>query len=456
MAGLFSLFNVGLSAVNAQNAGVSTVARNTANASTPGYSRQSVDLRSELGGLAGGGVKVGAGTRSVDLLLAARTRLQQAATGRSRDLSRALTSLEASLVPERGGIPERIGAFAASLSQLRSAPLDPALRQEALVRANDLASAINRGALDIEAAQVESDHHLAELTATASELASEIATINRSLVTSDDPALADRRDLAAAQLAELTGGRARIDPDGRMRVVLEGGAVLVEGDRAMQLTTAADPARGGRFAVHIVDGDRRIDVTGSITEGRIGGELAFRDRSAAGALAGLDQLAFDLATSLNAAHRAHAGLDGTTGRDLFVEPAAVEGAAKGLTLDAAVAADPSLLATRDAALGQSDTSGLLALEALFRAPAAGGGTRTFSDQAIKVIGDVGAETASARTSVEIEEARADFLAALRDSVSGVSLEEELARLSAFQHAAQAAHELLATVNELMDDLMRRI
>ena len=45
----------------------------------------------------------------------------------------------------------------------------------------------------------------------------------------------DERDRVATELSALVGGQARIDPDGQMRFVLEGGAVLVDGRRAAAL-----------------------------------------------------------------------------------------------------------------------------------------------------------------------------------------------------------------------------
>src|SRR5204863_1413601 len=78
----------------------------------------------------------------------------------------------------------------------------------------------------------------------ASSLAKQLAAANAAVARSDDPAARDHRDQLAQQLGKLVGGQARIDHDGQMRYVLDGGAVLVDGGHAAALTATPDPATG--------------------------------------------------------------------------------------------------------------------------------------------------------------------------------------------------------------------
>src|SRR5262249_52456172 len=160
----------------------------------------------------------------------------------------------------------------------------------------------------------------------------EIASLNKAMTTDNDPMLADKRDAAARKLSALVGGHARIDRDGHMRFTLDSGAVLVDGERASQVVAVKDSAYNGHVRFDVVDGNHRIDVTRSLAAGRIGAHLNFRDGSAARAAARVDQLAYDLATRMNAEHRQHPALDNTTGHDLFVEPLQVEGAASSMAV----------------------------------------------------------------------------------------------------------------------------
>lgn len=54
-----SIINIGLSGMSAANAGLSVTAHNTANAMTPGYSRQRIGFGAEVGGQGSGAGGVG-------------------------------------------------------------------------------------------------------------------------------------------------------------------------------------------------------------------------------------------------------------------------------------------------------------------------------------------------------------------------------------------------------------
>ena len=54
------------------------------------------------------------------------------------------------------------------------------------------------------------------------------------------------------------------------------------------------------------------------------------------------------------------------------------------------------------------------------------------------------------------DAAVDALAALRDSVAGVSVEEEMTRLSQFAHASEAAARVVGVVDELLQSLLRSL
>src|SRR5262249_40347701 len=124
--------------------------------------------------------------------------------------------------------------------------------------------------------------------------------------------------------------------------------------------------------------------------------------------------------------------------------------------DASVAADPSLLAAAAPGTGAGDNQGALALIALHDQLVAGGGTRTFVDESIHLIGAVGTAARTASDQSDLEAAPADVLSAARDSLSGVSQEDELTKLASYQHAHEAATQFVSTVNDLLSDLIAKI
>src|SRR5262249_28438116 len=150
-----------------------------------------------------------------------------------------------------------------------------------------------------------------------------------------------------------------------------------------------------RNLVKVTDRGVTNDVTATLDGGRIAGEISFRDGTAAQAKTDLDNLAFDLSTKINAASRNGLALDGTNNHNLFVEPTTATGAAAAFAVDPTVAANNRLLATGGAGQGTNGNGGILGVLALKDQPLAGGGQRTFADEAIRTLGSVGSAASDA-------------------------------------------------------------
>lgn len=454
MADLLSLLSLGSAGLSAQHAGAGVAANNAANVNTVGYSRQRVDLRSELGTPAVGGVRTGSAGRLEDALLARRERDAHGASGLSNARAPALADLEARLQDAGPPLEDQFTAWFAALQRVAAAPTDPLARDVAVGAVGDLTTGLRARAATIDSARDDADSRIVDLAGAASKLAAEIAGLNGAIASSSDPVLRDRRDLAAGKLGELIGGSARIDSDGAMRWILPDGAAVVDGNRAATIAATPDPVTG-LHKLEIVDGRSRRDVTASLSAGALGGELTFRDVDCARAAARLDQLAFDFAGAANTAHRAGAGLDGVTGRDLITPLASVTGAAAAIAVDPAVAADPDLLASAaPPPAGPGTNQGILGLLALRTTIVTSGGT--LSDAAIDVLGDVGTSAAEAAAEAARDASIADHIAGLRDALSGVDLDEELAKLVQFQHASEAMTRFLSTIDGMLGDLLARL
>jgi len=456
MSGLLGLINLGGGAMAVDSAAIGVTGRNVANANTLGYQRQTLDLTAEPAAPLYGGVLSGGARRSDDLLLANRERDAAGGSGASGASSSALAGLERMMNGPSNDFIGALGGFYAATNALAASPTDPLLRGAVVGAASSFADRIRGAAATLTNARADSNNRITQLAAQASVLAQKIASANAAIGTSPDPVLLDQRDLAATQLSQLTGGQARVDPDGKLRFVLEGGAVLVDGDRAAQLTATPDPSLGTMNRLDVVDGTHVTKVTSSITTGQIGGELSFRDVDTVKWSGDLDRFANDFATKLNGVHSAYAGVDGVSGRNLFVPPAALSGAASALAVNAALVADPRQLASAKVGQGAGDNQGVLALISVRDTAFAGGGQRTPGDEAIRIMADLGQRTSSATSIHEGAAARASVLTQVRESISGVSVEEEMNRLSQFQQSHDAATKFVATVNQLLSDLIDKL
>jgi flagellar hook-associated protein 1 len=453
MSDLLGLLHLGSAGLAAQHSGAAVAANNAANVNTVGYSRQRVDLRSQLAAPEVGGVRAGSPTRIADGLVASRQRGAAGSLGYSRAYAPAMADLESRLI---NGTPleTRLTNMFTGLQRVAASPTDPLARDVVVQSAEDVATGVRHMAAEITASRNDADARIRDNASNASTLTREIASLNKAIKASNDPVLRDRRDVAAGKLAELVGGTGRIDPDGMMRWVLPDGAALVDGERAASVVATPDPVTG-RSTVEIVDGTSRRDVTASLGGGSIGADLHFRDVAAAEAATRLDQFAYDLATQMNGVHAANAGLDGVSGRNLFTAPGAVAGAAAAFAVDPAIAADSRLLATAAPGAGPGSNSGAIALIALRDAAVSTGG-HTLLESAIDVVGVVGLSAAEAEAAAERDEAVSESLAGLRDSISGVDLDEEMSKLVQFQHASEAMTKFLSTIDGMLSDLLGRL
>ncbi len=451
MSDLLSLLSMGSSAMSAQHTGVAVATNNVANANTVGYSREVVDLEAMQGPPTLGGVRSGDPTRTADGLVSGRIRDAASSLGRTAQTRDTLSDFEATLA---GGAQtsDRLASVFARLQQTAAAPTDPDQRQATVASLADLVSTFHATAAAVTDARTSADAQIGTMATSATALASQLAAANKA-AQSGSPAALDNRDRIAKQLTTLVGGSARVDADGQMRFVLDGGGVLVDGTHAAQLQAKPDAATG-LATLSLVSGANTRDVTAQLSGGQLGGMLAARAQIVAVGDR-MDQLASDVATGFNTVSQANAGADGVTGRPTFVAPAAVKGAAAALALDPGHAANPSQLATAGPGAGPGDNKGALALAALSAATVAAGGS-TFTSAALAPITALAQHVADAKADATADSVVASHLDDLRDSVSGVDLTEEQTNLARFSSASQALTKFLSTINDMLSGLIQNL
>ncbi len=451
MSDLLSLLSLGSTAIAANNAGIAVATNNVANVNTDGYSRERVELSSLLPspGVDGvGGVQAGATTRSADAMLATRIRAAAGNASGSQVQADGLSDLETTLAA--APTSDKLATLFASLDQLASAPGDKTPRDSVISALGGVIDSLHGAASAVATAKGDADQQVGTLSTQASSLAAQLAAANAA-AQSGDPTALDNRDKLATQLAGLVGGSARVDPDGQIRFVLDGGAVLVDGTHAATMTTQKDPTTGlSNVLVSDGGGSAPRDVTAQLSGGQLGGAPALRGQiTAVGA--GYDQLATDLASSMNAVSTANAAPDGTTGHALFAPT----------TSAATLALDPNLtsatLASAAPGAGPGDNTGALALFDVGNAKAATGGTRTLTDASLDVLAGLGQQSADAKTAAATDQTVSDHLSDLRDSLAGVDVNEEQTNLSRYESSVSALVKFVSTINDTMtSDLIENI
>src|SRR4029077_8050634 len=170
-----------------------------------------------------------------------------------------------------------------------------------------------------------------------------------------------------------------------------------------------------------------------------GALLDVRDHQVQDVIDRLDLFAKTLVDEFNAQHALGFDLVGNAGGNLFTPIATVANAAKKVLVDAAVAADPRLIAAAASSTTvPGDNRNALALVNLRSTtiPALGG--LTLEDNFLTLIGDIGSQAQSAQSRFDFQQALLSQTQARRESVSGVNIDEEMTKLIQFQRAFESS------------------
>jgi flagellar hook-associated protein 1 FlgK len=463
MADLLSILSISSASLAAHRAAAATASHNIENASTPGYARQRAVLATTLPAEAIGEAYLGRGV-GLDTVQQIRDQYLEAqipaSFGQATRSSVTAGALEAvhALDPEASGnIGDAIAAFYKAFRQLSQNAGDPGLRQAAVAASRSLALAFNRTRGAVEQARAGLDVRLAGRLDEVNTAAQTVARLNQEIrgarATGGEPNdLLDARQKAVDRLAELTGAQPVPSNDGDVYVFLPGGTALVAGDQAATLSAAPDATNAGHLALRLAQpGGAPAAVAG--IGGELGGVLDARDGAMKAAVAGLDQLAFDLAGAVNTVHAAGTGLDRVSGRPLFDAGATADGAAGRIAVAAAVAADArALAAATSAASLPGDGANALALVNTENALLST--NLNVSATVAQITSAFGAATSSARALADQDGTLRSHLEGLRESASGVSIDEEIIELQKAQRAYEAVMKVMQTSNEMFDTLMK--
>ncbi len=466
MWGTFGSVEVALRALQAQRLALDVIAHNIANANTPGYSRQAARLetappypwpgltRGAGAGQLGTGVRAAEIDRLRDAFTDLQLRQQLGLSGHYTVLADGYAQVEAVFnEPSDSGLNEQLGRFWGAWQELALSPQDTAIRVGLIESAKNLAGLFNRMAGQLKQLQRDLDFRVVNKVAELNELADRIARLNAQIGqiqgTGQNPNdLRDQRDALLDNLTRIVRAAYVEAPNGQVTVYI-GGRMLVSGDQAFGLTTVSGP---GGFVEPVWAGDGAPVALGD-APGELAAYIYLRETVIPGKLTDLNGLAAALAGAVNAAHQAGYGLDNSTALDFFVFAAGDEAATLGV--NPVVAADPLKVAAALSPSSPGDGRNALNIAQLQYQPLMLSGTTTLGEFYQQVVGRLGLEARQAEDQKANQEVVRGYLEGRRDSFSGVSLDEEAAKLVLYQRAFEAAARSLSVLDEVLDHLINR-
>lgn len=448
---LFGLLGTTARALDAQRFGLDVVGNNLANVNTAGYTRRVVDFGAVAPVdrfSAGNGVEVLGVRAQRDRLFNQRLFDELPLAERQSAMVNSLGLAEVSLGGPGTSLDGALADFFDAFAALADTPTLATAREQVVTDAQALASSF-RGLSDrLTQSEAAADARVRGELDRLNGLTTRLASLNGAISAAPAGEVLQLRDEQVAITAEIAGilGVQVIElADGAFQVATHSGRPLVIGAEAYALTGSSAPPSG--YAT-VLSG--AVDVTAEMRTGSLGGYLAVRDQLIPTYRAQLDTIAYDVATAVNAVHATGYDLSTTAGGDFFTPLVTVAGAAAALQVSGAIVSDPTRIAA--AGIASSGHNGVARQLADLRdAPLSGG--RTPAGAWTGLVYRVGSDVQQATRELESRREIVHQIETLRDSVSGVSIDEEAALMMRFQRAYEANARFFTVIDEVLQTLL---
>ncbi len=493
MSGTFFGFNTAVKGLFAQQKAMNTTAHNIANASTDGYTRQQAVMeatpafavpsmnRPGGAGQVGTGVSVNEIRRIRDVFLDTQIRNELAGLGEWEQKSETLRLAETVFIePSDDGLSSVFDEFWKGWQELsknaENIPIRTSLKETAI----SLADAINHSYNQLNSV-VTDLKRTAEIKALAvNTLATQINDLNQQIATiqlsGDSPNdLKDQRDGLLDQLAKLidytledttverpVGVTKNPDgtydvamghiPDGQVRIYLGDPATKIEDREEKDYLVYAQPNHVQTIAYSEADKEFKWVADPSQDPPLLGDSFPVSTGELFGLMevmaqieeyiSDLNDLAKNLADAVNSAHKTGYDLDGDLGEEFFIFDA--DDAAGTIKVNAEIAKDIRKIAASADAGGGHDGGVALGIAKL----------RSGIDrQYDQLVSRIGVKTNEANKRRQGQEVLLGQLESRKESISGVSLDEEMAFMMQYQRAYQAAATIITTLDEMIQTVL---
>ncbi|MFD1706922.1 flagellar hook-associated protein FlgK [Siminovitchia sediminis] len=454
-------------ALHTQQAGLYTTGNNVANANTPGYTRQRINMRAteayppaslnrpQIPGQIGTGVTAGEVQRVREFFLDSQYRKEHAKLGYYETDSNALARLE-DLLNETGkdssGISKVINEFWQALQDLSVHPENDGAREVVLQRGHTVADTFNYIYENIETYRADLGLQLETDVDDINSILKNIDSLNKRIAEVEPLGfipnnLYDERDLLVDELSKYMDVQvikedSFNEPKGAMEgiyIIKAGGLEIVSrtGYEELTIDTAGNP----EIVTSVSFGTNSVPID-NLAQGRMKslienyGYGSGEHDSYLKIMNDLNNLANQFAESINVAHRAGKTKDGSDGGDFFTEGQGASG------LRMILNHTDQLAASKLGAIGDGE-------QAIEMADSFQGVLTDYQ----KVIGKLGVDAQFANR----QKANAGTLLSSVDesrlSVTTVSLDEEMMNMIKYQHAYNAAARNITVIDEMLDKII---
>lgn len=468
----------------AQQSALNTTGHNISNANTEGYSRQRVNMETTTGlpyvgmytsvepGLLGTGVQADSIQRLREEFLDIQYRNEYKRQGYWDARLETLEKMEGIMnEPSDTGLQKVMDQMWQAWQDLAKDPTDTSARAVVRERSKAVADTFNTTYKHLQEVQSDLDNVVNVKALEINSLGQQIASLNNQIANIvphgyQPNDLYDQRDVLLDKLSKLVDIKTTQSTNGMVNVTIEG-RDFVNGMTSQPFATQQNPTTG--LSELTLGGAAFTPTTGYMA-----GTLESRDQILPNMLKRLDVLAVNLTKEINDVHRTGVSLadinNGTAqGLPFFVDSStqtANGGYPKGA---ATIAINPEILKSLDAIAAAKPEAGstpvgnneaALAIASIkFKVIAAGTGPNDLAESSTLdnyyryTISQLGVDAQEATRNQANAEMLVGTVDNQRQSVSGVSIDDEMAEMVKYQHAYSASARVMTSMDEILDKVI---
>lgn len=454
--------------MNSQTA-LQTSGHNIANKSTEGFSRQRVEIQTNVP-VGTGKTRYGMGSKTAAVTRVNNSFLERQ-IGNERSLSgfydgkaEAMARVEQVYNEQQNkGLNQFVADFFSSVQEMANNPESLATRTQVRETADFLTKDFKRVHSQLTDITRDLDQQIVSQLEEVNSMATEVANLNEKIQqvelsgghANDER---DRRELLVKQIGDRINIRWAEGKDSTVTITAGNSAVLVAGYDAKRLeakgTPETDTKGEGNVDIFYINNERAtpVAVTSQFVGGKVGGLLDVRDKVVTELLTDLDKMAYSFAANLNEVHRQGFDVYNRTNLDFFELPQDIRHASANMKVSNSILEDVGRIATAGQMASAGDNRVALKMARLQQDKVMGGES-TLDEFYNSVVGKVGIQAKRAETSSDSQRDIVKQLANIRESISGVSLDEEATKLIEYQKSFDASARLIRTADEMFDTVL---
>ena len=321
------VFGISVSALQAFQNAINVTSNNVANASTPGYDRETVNLaeavpQSNGAATIGAGVVVSGISRAFSQAAANQLNTSQSSLGQLNALQTYTNQIDNLFGTTVGGLSNALQGFYSAFSNVANNPTSTASRQALIGQAQSVASSFQNASGELNSLNTDVNSRISNDVQQINSIGSAISTLNKQIVVATAQSgsqppneLLDQRDQLLSNLSQLVGVTTTTDPNGALNVFVGNGQPLVLQGQTTALTTVANQFNASQL--EITSSTSSAVISSNITSGDLGGLLAARTQVINPAINQLGQVATAFSQTVNSQQAQGLDLSGKLGANIF-------------------------------------------------------------------------------------------------------------------------------------------